>query len=91
MGLQLAITWHDQSTLLWIFCNNKDHKNDNRAVAEYKQKELDNKISQLFYPSHAMISLSTHFNAPILTSNNINSSFFYNMIGVRGSVLLIYI
>jgi hypothetical protein len=33
---------------LWIFCNNKDHKNDNRVISEYKQKELDNKIEHLY-------------------------------------------
>lgn len=56
MGLQLAITceramikalW-SHSYRLWIFHNKEDHKNDNRAVAKYKQKELDNKISQLY-------------------------------------------
>jgi hypothetical protein len=33
---------------LWIFLNNEDHKNDNRAVAEYKQKELVTKIGHLY-------------------------------------------
>jgi hypothetical protein len=33
---------------LWIFRNNEDHKNDNGYVAEYKQKELDTKIGQLY-------------------------------------------
>jgi hypothetical protein len=32
---------------LWIFRNNEDHKNDNRDVAEYKQKELDENIGHL--------------------------------------------
>jgi hypothetical protein len=29
---------------LWIFRNKEDHKNDNRAVAEYKQRVLDDKL-----------------------------------------------
>jgi hypothetical protein len=38
----------NHSYSLWIFRNNEDHKNDNRVVAEYKQKELDNKIGHLY-------------------------------------------
>jgi hypothetical protein len=37
----------NHSYRLWIF-RNEDHKNDNRAVAEYKQKELDANIGQLY-------------------------------------------
>jgi hypothetical protein len=56
MGPQLATTceramlkslWN-QSYILLIFRNNEDHKNDNHAVAEYKQKELDDKIGHLY-------------------------------------------
>jgi hypothetical protein len=38
----------NHTDILWIFRNNEDHKNDNRAVAKYKQKELDTKIGQLY-------------------------------------------
>jgi hypothetical protein len=57
MGLQLSTTceraiikalWNHTSYRLF-FCNNEDHKNDNCAVAKYKQKELDNKIGHLYY------------------------------------------
>jgi hypothetical protein len=56
MGPQLATScertiikalWNHTYSLC-IFCNNKDHKNDNRAVAEYKQKELYNNIVHLY-------------------------------------------
>jgi hypothetical protein len=56
MGLHLAKTcecvmihalWN-HSYRLCIFRNNEDHKNGNRAVAEYKQKELDDNIGQLY-------------------------------------------
>jgi hypothetical protein len=56
MGPQLATTcerafikalWN-HTYRLWIFRNNEDHKNDNRAVAEYKQKKLDTKIVHLY-------------------------------------------
>jgi hypothetical protein len=36
------------SYILWIFRNNEDHKNNNRAVVEYKQKELDDTIGHLY-------------------------------------------
>jgi hypothetical protein len=38
----------NHSYRLWIFRNNEDHKNDNRSVAKYKQKELDTTIEQLY-------------------------------------------
>jgi hypothetical protein len=52
IGPQLAITCERAIIkALWnhsyIFRNNEDHKNDNRAVVEYKQKEQDDKIIQL--------------------------------------------
>jgi hypothetical protein len=62
MGPQLAKTceraiigalWN-HSYRLWIFRDNKDHKNDNRSVAEYKQKELDDKIDQLSFTDSAL-------------------------------------
>jgi hypothetical protein len=55
MGAHLASTceramiralWN-HSYCLWIFRNNEDNKNDNRAIAEYKQRELDDNIAQL--------------------------------------------
>jgi hypothetical protein len=55
MGPQLETTcerafikalWN-HTYILWIFRNNEDHKNENRAVAEYNQKELDTKIGHL--------------------------------------------
>jgi hypothetical protein len=56
MGPQLATTCErafikalcNHSYRLWIFLNNEDHKNDNRAIAEYKQKEPDTEIGQLY-------------------------------------------
>jgi hypothetical protein len=33
---------------LWSFRNTEDHKNDNRAVSQYKQPALDIKISQQY-------------------------------------------
>jgi hypothetical protein len=57
MGRQLATTceralikslWN-HTYRLWIFCKNEDQKNDNRAVAEYKQKEVDTKTGHLNY------------------------------------------
>jgi hypothetical protein len=56
MGPQLATTceramiralWN-HSYRLWIFHNNEDHKNDNHSIDEYKKKELDAKIEQLY-------------------------------------------
>jgi hypothetical protein len=56
MGPQLASTceiamirdlWN-HSYRLWIFHNNQDQNNDNRAIAEYKQRELDDNIAQLY-------------------------------------------
>jgi hypothetical protein len=55
MGPQLAITFEratikarwNHSYRLCIFRNNEDHKNNNRPVAEYKQKELEDTIRQL--------------------------------------------
>jgi hypothetical protein len=38
----------NHSYRLWIFRNNEVHKNDNRAVAKYKQKELDDTIGDLY-------------------------------------------
>jgi hypothetical protein len=56
MGPQIATTceraiikalWN-HTYRLWIFRNNDYHKNDDRVVAEYKQKELDSKIGHLY-------------------------------------------
>jgi hypothetical protein len=46
----------NHSYRLWIFRNNEDHKNGNRAVEEYKRRELNNNIAQL-YASFATNSL----------------------------------
>jgi hypothetical protein len=40
--------WDHTSYHLWIFRNSEDHKNDNRAVAQYKQQSLDSKISHQY-------------------------------------------
>jgi hypothetical protein len=56
MGPKLAITRKramikalcNHSYRFWIFCNNEDHQKNNCAVAEYKQKDPDDKISQLY-------------------------------------------
>jgi hypothetical protein len=38
----------DHTYQLWIFRNNEDHKNDNRAIAQYKQQSLDVRIAQQY-------------------------------------------
>jgi hypothetical protein len=38
----------DHTYRLWIFRNNEDHKNDNRAIAQYKQQALDIRITQQY-------------------------------------------
>jgi hypothetical protein len=38
----------NHSHRLWIFRNNEDRKNDNRDVAKYKQKQLDDMIGRLY-------------------------------------------
>jgi hypothetical protein len=43
---------------LWTFCNNEDHKNDNRSVSEYKQHTLYIRTEQQY------IAFNTH-NLPI--------------------------
>jgi hypothetical protein len=56
MGTQMASTCESamiralwsHSYRLWIFRNNEDHKNDNIAIAEYKQRVKDNTIAQLY-------------------------------------------
>jgi hypothetical protein len=40
--------WDHTTYRLWIFRNNEDHKNDNRAVAQYKQQALGTNISQQY-------------------------------------------
>jgi hypothetical protein len=43
----IKASWN-HSYPLGIFRNNADKKNNNRAVAKYKQKELDDKIGHLY-------------------------------------------
>jgi hypothetical protein len=42
----------DHTYRLWIFRNKKDHKNDNRSIAQYKQQARDSKISQQYNTFH---------------------------------------
>jgi hypothetical protein len=51
---------------LWIVRNDEDHKNNNRAVAEYRQRSLDDKIAE-HYES---------FSAGNLPLNPLQTSYF---------------
>jgi hypothetical protein len=47
ISLQIQALW-DHSYQLWSFRNTEDHKNYNRAVAQYKQQALDINIAQQY-------------------------------------------
>jgi hypothetical protein len=85
MGPQLAKTckramihtlWN-KAYILWLFRNNEDHKNDKWAVAEYKQKELDEKLVSFTFHLPQVTSHSIPSNAPTSTSNKTHSSSCY--------------